>query len=255
MKGPTADTPGPGVYAVPSSIGNQASSRKPNANAFSFGARTGDPPQTRTQSPGPGTYVAPSAFGNQAMSTKANGPAKSFGQRLPDPKQRSDASSPAPGAYELPSGRSSRAATFGIGERLKHPTSDAPGPGTHEVPSAFGPQADSTKPTHGGPVLAGRLPDRAIETASPGPGAYDVRDGVIGNGARTTTFGNGSRTGDRIPRSTSPGPGAYNPKREYCQHRHCLRIVADRAIWCVFNAGWLVVQWRLMVEPQHSDSD
>ena len=30
---------------------------------------------------------------------------------------------------------------------------------------------------------------------------------------------------------------------------------ADRAIWCVFNVGWLVVQWRLTVVPQHSDSD
>jgi hypothetical protein len=140
----------------------------------------------RYDSPGPGAYDS-----NQ----RGNGPQWGFGSQSRDDLHGNQAV-PGPGSYQIPNPRDPKA--FTMTARHKEAANYAnPGPG------AYSPSKSLDAPLYS---MGRGKRDSKLDSAAPGPGAYDVN----GKFAPTTSVRIG--TGTRRPLSASsshPGPGNY----------------------------------------------
>ena len=115
------------------------------------------------------------------------------------------ASTPGPGAYS-PSGKQSRAAGVGIGDRWNQKEILAnPGPGAY-TPSVDFYSKKETSPKYS--MTARR--DTILSTANPGPGAYTPAIDTIK--VRSPRYSLQGKT-ESLKSPITPGPAHYNPQR------------------------------------------
>ena len=117
--------PAPGTYAVPDSLGKQASSTKRSAPSVSFGLGQRPPAyrQDKDNLTGPGEYPINGSMGTQPLSTKRSAPAAKLKSRV---------------------------------HKVHKPSSTRTGPGCYKVKQAVGKQFESKNKTAPSAVMAGR---------------------------------------------------------------------------------------------------
>lgn len=207
-----SQAPGPGNYALPSTLTNPVVSNVRNPPAFSLRSRTkfGDPMGYKNASaggsfePGPGAY---SVEGKSSNGTGRDAPKYSFPKGRPAVDRSTQV--PGPGAFDLPSGlgkqllstmRTLNAPLFGSSAR---PSEDGgagsfinPGPGEYSnacIP-ACGKQLDSRKKTLGSIKFGGtysKMRDAGKELMgepAPGPGSYTLPGGLGYKGGAGNPF-------------------------------------------------------------------
>ena len=206
-----SDAPGPGQYAVPSTIGQgkkfsmkgriyppdgpESSSPgpsmySPNYEAAMPGIRhthIGSRPQDRKPKdpgPGPGEYVIPSTL-------KKNAPC--FHERIPEHRTFSG---PGPAAYEtsVPIGSDARKFTMRPRIEIKNKVKGVP---YYAYKSSFG---EGPKPS-----FHGRPQEKKAE-ATPGPSYMPP---PFGSDTKKFSFGNRRDVSKRATSAQTPGPGAY----------------------------------------------
>lgn len=164
-------SPGPSVYTLRGSVGNQPDGRKASAPNWAFGTsdRFAPPNKSHAGAPGPGAYSEKSAFGSQATSKQQSQPIYGFGSSTREHaakcfvsedhnKSRHGCDSPGPMVYKLGGafgrqqqsrGANQPAWVFGSTNRFQYDhvkrAASSPGPGAYSLGQAVGTQVSSTK--------------------------------------------------------------------------------------------------------------
>ncbi|XP_007176757.2 outer dense fiber protein 3-like protein 2 [Balaenoptera acutorostrata] len=209
---PLENGSGPGLYALPSTVGyiNHDCTRVAGP-AYSLFRRPSEASPQET-SPGPVYFLDPKVtrFGRSCT------PAYSMQGRG---KSRDLEVTPGPGAYSPEKvapmhQRTPPAFTLGSRFRLRPLDTSAPAPNTYTLPSLWGSQI-FTKPSSPSYTAAGRTPPARPPqdpTEIPGPGQYDSPDPNAYRQRRPAFTMLGRPRAPRPPDET-PGPGTHSPEQ------------------------------------------
>ena len=253
--GPGKDAPAPGSYVrdldvLGRNVRDSANGARAVAPSFTFG---GGPLRLEKSAaasragatPGPGEYDGDESSGDACdpSATDGRSPSKqgrpktgfTFGFRRDEENSDARASTPGPGAYDVPGslrkhgerddendprGRKSRGSgpAFTLAQRLPggamdlSRAGDTPGPGEYDAARpGEGILGGGPAFTMGGAASPGASPS---PSPSPGPGAYaDVRDAVGRDAPAFTMYGRVPDVAGEKKAASVPGPGAYDVVR------------------------------------------
>ena len=194
--GGVSSTPGPGNYALPTSVG--AGVPKYSLGGGKPGREFGGGGPKNT--PGPGTYGRPGDTKKKSPAYSLRGRTSSVGDKTPVP---------GPGAYGAPispTGSPNYSLGGGKGHVLDMFTGVSPGPG------AYAPSSSTGKKHEPAFTIRPRTSDGVHHDMAPGPGAYSPPTSV-GTGQKKSMGGGKYR--EKVPLGDtplSPGPAQYDTR-------------------------------------------
>ena len=198
--------PGPGYY-------DANKFNKTQGPSFSLKGATSEDPIMREKKSTP----APGMYNPKDELVRKHGGGIAFGPRPPKPpKSELKVDGPGPGSYKLPTtlnqSKGGVLMTSSHSEPKLKVVSDSPGPGAYmSSTSGF---LNSKR----GILIIGKPKgtDKANQEHSPGPGAYEVRQGHTRTRSNSNYFGHGDRfkLAAQPDNKDMPGPGSYTYSNE-----------------------------------------
>eukprot|EP00042_Codosiga_hollandica_P022192 m.80528 g.80528 ORF g.80528 m.80528 type:complete len:275 (-) comp50693_c0_seq1:186-1010(-) len=197
--------PGPGRYALPSTIGGQGHDATKKAEpSFSFGMSLPNPIFRPTIGPGPAYALNPAV----TYKGQEGNPKYTMSPRM---KELPSFSNPAPGAYSpertAPLGEK-KAPAYSMGGRTRLRKKDVtPAPNTYSLTSTVG---VAPKYSMTGRAKIGGFADDLAKT--PGAGTYSVPSPEVVD-RKAPSYSMQGRTFMPSDQTKKPGPGAHNPEK------------------------------------------